>query len=92
MIVDINGLVDKLENLIPIYSKKFSISNDGARKFIKLSIEYLARTEFKLEVSESSIGGDEEKIQELITEVMRWDEDEFDEEDFEVIGYCQNIR
>ena len=30
-------------------------------------------------------------LKEMIKEIEEWTDDEFDQEDFEVIGYCKNI-
>ncbi|MHA1268612.1 MAG: hypothetical protein ACTSPY_02390 [Candidatus Helarchaeota archaeon] len=92
MEITIEELVKKITHLVPNYSKKFSISEDGAIKFLRLAIIYLARTEYKLETNENILKGDKEKIDELKETILSWDANEFDDEDFEIIGYCQNIR
>lgn len=93
MDIEINKLLNGIEQLIPVYSEKFQISGEGSRKFLGLAIIYLARTEYKLEIiDEKIISGAEIKINNLKKEVSDWGTDEFDDEDFGIIGYCQNIR
>ena len=93
--LDINELVQKIERLIPVYSRKFHISLDGSRLFLKLAIIEAIKTIPKLDIpshESSYITGDESEIKVLKKEIENWDENEFDLEDFEVIGYCKNIR
>ncbi|TFF88540.1 MAG: hypothetical protein EU549_02845 [Promethearchaeota archaeon] len=92
MKVNINDLLQEIRDLAPIYSKKFFISETGAEKFIRLAIKYLAKTEFNLKIDENLIIGEKKKLEKFRNEILNWDEDEFDEEDFKIIGYCQNIR
>jgi len=92
MEIKIDELLNKILHLAPIYSKKFYISEDGAKKFLKLAIIYIARTDFKLKVEDNVILGDDVNLNKFKQYVLNWNENEFDEEDFEIIGYCQNIR
>ncbi len=92
MEIDVDDLIKEIAHLIPEYSKRFYISEEGSRKFLKLAIIYLAKTEYKLETLENKIKGDKETLDKFISSVLSWDENEFDDEDFEIIGYCQNIR
>ena len=92
MEIEINELLTKIAHIIPSYSKKFHISEQGSRKFLRLAIIFLAKTDYKLEIIEDSIKGVEKKIEQLKREVINWNDDEFNDEDLEIIGYCQNIR
>ena len=70
-----------------------NISETGSREFLKLAIEQLAKTQYQLDLTKVGfIRGVKSKIDALINEIETWEEDEFDLEDFEVIGYCKNIR
>ncbi|NVM04106.1 MAG: hypothetical protein HWN67_17375 [Candidatus Helarchaeota archaeon] len=93
--VKLNELFQKIIHLIPIYSKKFYISLEGSRTFLQLAIIEAIKLNPELNLSQNENGflvGDETKIQTLINEIEKWDENEFDLEDFEVISYCKNIR
>jgi len=79
--------------LIRSHAKRLNISENGSRKFLVLAIEQLASSTYHLDLAKKGfIRGKNDKIQEFLSEVSAWDEDEFDLEDFEVIGYCKNIR
>ncbi len=93
--INLNELYQKITALIPVYSKKFSISLDGSKTFLKLAIIEAIKLNPELDLTENENGfivGDDNRIQNLINEIENWDENEFDLEDFEVIGYCKNIR
>ncbi|MFX1450523.1 MAG: hypothetical protein ACFFCM_06760 [Promethearchaeota archaeon] len=95
MEVQITELFQKIIDLIPTYSKKFNISLNGSKTFLQLAIVEAIKLIPGLSLTKdknSYVIGDETKIQALIKEIENWDEDEFDLEDFEVIGYCKNIR
>lgn len=93
MDIKINKFLNGIEKLIPVYSEKFHISEEGSKKFLGLAIIYLARTEYKLEIIDDKvIRGTEVQIDNLKKEIFDWGNDEFDDEDFGIIGYCQNIR
>ncbi|MEM3526581.1 MAG: hypothetical protein QXV37_04120 [Candidatus Jordarchaeaceae archaeon] len=84
-------LVKKKESIIPGLAKKFRISEEKAKKFLQLAVEDCARSKYRLNVINGIISGYADKIKEMIKEVEGWTEDEFDMEDFEIIGYCKNI-
>ncbi|MFB0563740.1 MAG: hypothetical protein ACETWM_21275 [Candidatus Lokiarchaeia archaeon] len=84
-------LVEKKKEIIPGLAKKFLISEEKAEKFLKLAIEDCARSKYRLNITENSISGPPDKIKEMINEIEEWTDDEFDQEDFEIIGYCKNI-
>jgi hypothetical protein len=93
MDIEVDKLLSEVEKLIPVYSERFQISKEGSKKFLGLAIIYLARTEYKLKIIEDKIiRGTEGKINNLKKEISDWGTDEFDDEDFGIIGYCQNIR
>ncbi|MEM2957900.1 MAG: hypothetical protein QXS27_00975 [Candidatus Jordarchaeaceae archaeon] len=84
-------LVEKKRHIIPGLAEKFRISQEKAEKFLKLAIEDCARSKYKLNIIKDTIQGPQEKIREMIKEIEEWTANEFDEEDFEIIGYCKNI-
>lgn len=84
-------LVEKKKSIIPGLAKKFIISEEKAKKFLQLAIEDCARSKYRLNVTNGIISGQVDKIKEMIKEVEGWTDDEFDREDFEIIGYCKNI-
>ncbi len=84
-------LIEKKRQIIPGLAEKFRISEDKAEKFLKLAIEDCARSKYRLNVTKDIIYGPPEKIREMIKEIEEWTANEFDEEDFEIIGYCKNI-
>ncbi|MFX0136445.1 MAG: hypothetical protein ACFFDN_22585 [Candidatus Hodarchaeota archaeon] len=95
MKIKINELFQKITHLVPTYSKKFYISLEGSNTFLQLAIIEAIKLIPELNLTQNENGfiiGDETKIQNLIIEIEKWDENEFDLEDFEVIGYCKNIR
>ena len=89
----VSELQTSVDHLIPIYSKLFQISEKGSAEFLRLAIIETIKTykELNLE-SNGIINGDQSKIESLKNEINNWDENEFDLEDFEVIGYCKNIK
>lgn len=89
--IELPSLIES--GLVPAYAKKFNISEIGSKEFLIIAMEKLAKTNYRLEVSgQGQVRGDPEKIKKFILEIATWDEEEFDLEDFEVIGYCKNIR
>nr|MDO8082044.1 hypothetical protein [Candidatus Freyarchaeota archaeon] len=84
-------LVEKKKEIIPRLAKKFLISEEKAKKFLKLAIEDCARSKYRLNIINDTISGQTDKIKEMIKEIEEWTDDEFDKEDFEIIGYCKNI-
>ncbi|MEM1764119.1 MAG: hypothetical protein QW526_10115, partial [Candidatus Jordarchaeales archaeon] len=68
----------------------FRISERQAEHFLRISIEEAARSR-RLSVEKGEISGSDTAVSELLTEVESWSEDEFDEEDFEILGYCRSI-
>ena len=95
MKIQITELFQKITDLIPAYSKKFNISLNGSKTFLQLAIIEAVKLIPDLNLTPDENGyviGDETKIQAFIKEIENWDENEFDLEDFEVIGYCKNIR
>lgn len=95
MKLQIKELEQKVSHLIPIYSGKFHISPNGSKEFLRLaiieSIKMIAELDLT-QIKNDFIMGDEPRIQALIKEIENWKEDEFNLEDFEIIGYCKNIR
>lgn len=95
MRIEVNKLFQEVKDLIPSYSNKFHISENGAGEFLKLAIIQSAKDIPGLSYQEDDSGtieGEESNIHELQKEIENWDEEEFDLEDLEVIGYCKNIR
>jgi hypothetical protein len=84
-------LVEKKKEIIPGLAKKFLISEEKAENFLKLAIEDCARSKYRLNIIEDTITGPPDKIKEIKKEIEKWTDDEFDQEDFEIIGYCKNI-
>ncbi len=84
-------LVEKKKEIIPGLAKKFLISEEKAENFLKLAIEDCARSKYRLNIIEDTISGPPDKIKEMKKEIEKWSDDEFDQEDFEIIGYCKNI-
>ncbi|MEX2706006.1 MAG: hypothetical protein Q6352_012240 [Candidatus Freyrarchaeum guaymaensis] len=89
--VTYSELVEKKKDMIPGLAKKFLITEEQAEKFLKYAIEDCAKSKYRLNTTENAITGPPEKIEELRKEVEEWTDDEFDQEDFEIIGYCKNI-
>ncbi|MHA1301938.1 MAG: hypothetical protein ACTSO9_21185 [Candidatus Helarchaeota archaeon] len=95
MKVEINNLIKKIDHLIPIYAQKFHISEDGSKLFLELAIIQSLKENPSLGLVYNENGfieGEDSNLQEFIKEIENWDEEEFELEDFEVIGYCKNIR
>ncbi|MHA1378510.1 MAG: hypothetical protein ACTSRG_09030 [Candidatus Helarchaeota archaeon] len=95
MQLKINDLVQKIEHLIPIYAEKFHISKEGSKTFLKLAIIQSIKENPALCLSFNENGfieGEPSNLQKFKNEVAKWDEEDFELEDFEVIGYCKNIR
>lgn len=92
MEISISSLLTQKASLISAVSKKFHISIDGAKEFLKLSIIQRANTNYKLQTSENSLTGTPEILKKLETDILHWTIDEFDEDDFQIIAYCKNIR
>nr|HDO80096.1 hypothetical protein [Candidatus Bathyarchaeota archaeon] len=90
MRIHVSLLVNRKQDIIPGIARKFHISESQAVKFLMLAVEELARSK-KLTVMDGEIIGGDEEVGSLIREVEGWTEDEFDEEDFEIIGYCRSI-
>ena len=88
----ISDLLNQKASLISALSEKFHISLDGAREFLKLSIIQRAGTNYKIQSSENSLGGPPELLTKLENDVHHWIIDDFDDEDFQIIAYCKNIR
>lgn len=95
MRLKINELIQKIEHLIPIYADKFHISKEGSKYFLKLAIIQTLKENPKLGLKYEENGyieGDEQNLQKFKKEIENWNAEEFELEDFEVIGYCKNIR
>ena len=91
--MNISELETNIKHLIPLYSKIFQISEEGSREFLRLAIIESIKTYKELKLEDNGIiNGKQSKIESLKNEIANWDENEFDLEDFEVIGYCKNIR
>lgn len=92
MELTISKLLDQNEPLIPAIAKKFHISLDGAREFLKLAIIDLVKSNYTLQISETLLVGPPELLQKVEQDVLAWTEADFDEEDLMILGYCKNIR
>jgi len=88
----ISDLLNQKTPLISALSEKFHISFDGAKEFLKLSIIQRVRTNFKIQSSGDSLIGTPDLLKKLETDIHHWTLDDFDDEDFQIIGYCKNIR
>jgi len=89
----VSELQTSVEHLVPIYSKLFQISEEGSAEFLRLAIVETIKTYGELIIDDNGIiNGEKSKIESLRNEIRNWDESEFDLEDFEVIGYCKNIK
>jgi hypothetical protein len=92
MEISISNLLNQKASLISALSKKFHISIDGAKEFLKLSIIQRAKTNYKIQTSENSLNGVPELLKKLENDILYWNIDDFDEDDFQIIAYCKNIR
>jgi hypothetical protein len=92
MVLLISDLLNQKTSLISALSEKFHLSLDGAREFLSLSIIQRARTNYKIQSSENSLVGTPELLTKLENDIHHWIIDDFDDEDFQIIGYCKNIR
>ncbi|MHA1130413.1 MAG: hypothetical protein ACTSQI_01810 [Candidatus Helarchaeota archaeon] len=92
MAFSLSEMVNQKKELISGISEKFHISMDGAREFLELAIIDWVKTNYKIDFSENNLPGDPQIIKKLKEEILSWTADDFDEEDFQVIGYCKNIR
>ena len=92
MEISLSELVEKKTQLISGISEKFHISLNGAKEFVELAIIDWVKTNYKIQISENSLTGAPELIRNLQEEVLDWTADDFDDDDFQVIGYCKNIR
>ncbi|MEM4445886.1 MAG: hypothetical protein QW461_01075 [Candidatus Jordarchaeales archaeon] len=90
MKVNVNDLLRMKKDIIPAIARKFRISERQAENFLRIAIEEAARSR-RLSVEKGEISGSDTAVSELLTEVESWSEDEFDEEDFEILGYCRSI-
>ncbi|MEM1659226.1 MAG: hypothetical protein QXX87_00595 [Candidatus Jordarchaeales archaeon] len=90
MKVNVNDLLRMKKDIIPVIARKFRISERQAENFLRIAIEEAARSR-RLSVEKGEISGSDTAVSELLTEVESWSEDEFDEEDFEILGYCRSI-
>ncbi|MBS7288450.1 MAG: hypothetical protein KIH01_06820 [Candidatus Freyarchaeota archaeon] len=88
--IKVNDLIRAKQDIIPGIARKFRISERQAENFLKIAIEEVAKSK-RLSVKGGEISGDNVTVSQLIREVESWNEDEFDEEDFEVLGYCRSI-
>lgn len=88
----ISKLLKQKFHLISEVSTKFHISLDGAKEFLKLAILDWIKTSFTFQISENTLKDHPDLAQKLEIDVLNWTIDDFDEEDFQVIGYCKNIR
>lgn len=90
--ISISDLITQKEQLISGISEKFHISLDGAKEFLKLAIVDWVKTDYNIQISGNMLRGAPRLIQKLKQEVESWGTDDFDDDDFQVIGYCKNIR
>lgn len=91
MIVNVNDLLRMKRNIIPGVARKFQINERQAENFLRIAIEATAKSK-RLNVKDGEISGDDATVSELVKEVEGWSEDEFNEEDFEILGYCRSIN
>ena len=95
MKIALKDIIEGIKCLILCYSDKFHISQDGSLLFLELAIIQAIKDypHLKLKYDNTKfIEGKEKNLQEFQKIIERWDEEEFDFEDLEVIGYCKNIR
>lgn len=92
MELDFSKLLNQKEPLIFAVSKKFHISYDGAREFLKLAIIERVKAHYKIQIIGNFLKGDPVMLQKLEQDLLLWTEHDFDEEDFQIIGYCKNIQ
>ncbi len=92
MELDFSKLLNQKEPLIFALSKKFHISYDGAKEFLKLAIIERVKTHYTIQISGNFLKGNPEILHKLEQDILLWTEDDFDEEDFQIIGYCKNIQ
>ncbi|MHA1648665.1 MAG: hypothetical protein ACTSYB_00620 [Candidatus Helarchaeota archaeon] len=92
MQLPVSNLVDQMGPLVVGISKKFHISEEGASEFVKLAIINWVKTQYKMQISGDILNGPPKLLEKLSEEVLKWTADDFDDEDFQVIGYCKNIR
>ncbi len=92
MQLSISQLINQMNELILGISEKFHISLVGSEEFVKLAITEWVKTNYKIEISENFLIGPPEFLKRLELEILSWKTEDFDEEDFQVIGYCKNIR
>jgi hypothetical protein len=92
MELSISSLLNQKSSLISALSKKFHISIEGAKEFLKLSIIQRAKTNYKIQTSENSLNGSSDLLKKLENDLLHWTIDDFDEDDFQIIAYCKNIR
>lgn len=92
MEISISRFIDQKSSLISALSKKFHISIEGAKEFLKLSIIQRAKTNYKIQTSENSLNGSPDLLKKLENDLLHWIIDDFDEDDFQIIAYCKNIR
>jgi len=89
--VSVSDLLRMKQNVIPGIARKFRISERQAENFLRIAIEEEARSR-RLNVSRGEVSGDDDAVSDFVKEVERWSEREFDEEDFEILGYCRSIN
>ncbi|MHA1321862.1 MAG: hypothetical protein ACTSRL_03610 [Candidatus Helarchaeota archaeon] len=92
MDISILRLIERKTELVAALSEKFHISLNGAKEFMKLAIIEWVKTNYTLKISDNFISGAPDALKQLETDVMKWDSDDFDEDDFQVIGYCKFIK
>lgn len=88
----ISRLLNQKTPLISAVSEKFHISLDGAKEFLQLAILDWIKTSYNIQISENILKDHPDLVQKLEQDVLNWTIDDFDDEDFQVIGYCKNIR
>jgi len=88
----ISKLLESKSQLISEISQKFHISLNGAKEFLTLAVIEWAKTNYSLKTSEKTVFGSSDLIQKLEQDICNWTSNDFDDEDFQIIGYCKNIR
>jgi bifunctional pyridoxal-dependent enzyme with beta-cystathionase and maltose regulon repressor activities len=92
MDIFITQLLESKTQLISEVSEKFHISLNGAKEFLTLAVIEWAKTNYSLHASETTITGSPELIQKLENDIHQWTSNDFTDEDFQILGYCKNIR
>ncbi|NVM53736.1 MAG: hypothetical protein HWN66_08545 [Candidatus Helarchaeota archaeon] len=88
----ISKLLNQKTLLISAVSEKFHISLDGAKEFLKLVILDWIKTSYNIQISENTLKDHPDLVQKLEKDILNWTIDDSDDDNFQVIGYCKNLR